>query len=223
MRQPHLLAVVLVTTVLCTTLLGAIPAHAQLTQIEDFSLQTDRGVIQNRKYRLGHEVALNVGTLPIDPFFKGVAGGLSYAFHFNDFHAVEVGAMYSYSIDSSLTEQLLNNFGVGRASLPGLQFLGYLNYVIKPFYGKFALANRTLLYQEVFFDAGGLVSYWTDQTIRLGPDFGGGMRFFLTPWLSARVDVRHAIVFNKVPVLQKDATIDGVLYLGAGMSASFGG
>ncbi len=182
-----------------------------------------RGVIQNRKYRLGHELTLTAGTLPIDPFFKGVTAGLSYTFHINDFHAVEVGGLGSYNIDSYLTQQLLDLFGVSRASLPGLQALVYVNYVLKQFYGKFALANRTLLYEEVFFDVGVQATYWSDATIRVGPDFGGGVRFFVFPWLSLRGDIRHAVVFNKVPFLDKAATVDGVLYLGTGASLSFGG
>ena len=80
-----------------------------------------RTVIQNRKFRLGSELTLGVATLPIDPFHKGIAGTARFTFHFNDFHAWEVaGGSYAYNLDTSLTEQLLKNFGVQRAQLPGI-------------------------------------------------------------------------------------------------------
>jgi outer membrane beta-barrel protein len=198
-------------------------AGAAAAQVDEYVDDDTRGVIQNRKYKLGHEITLSAGTLPLDPFFKGLTAGGRYTFHINDWHAVEVSGHYSYNLDSYLTEQLIQNFGVQRQDLPGLIAVVDLNYVVKPFYGKFALANRTLLYQEVFFDVGGTFSYWSDESFRLGPDIGGGIRFFITPWFSLRGDIRNAIVFNNIPLISEEYSIDPVLYLGLGASLNFGG
>jgi outer membrane beta-barrel protein len=202
-------------------LLAASPALAQLEKLEE--LEEARGVIQNRKFRLGHELELHGGTVPLDAFFKGVTVGGRYAFHINEFHAVELGGMYSFNLDSYLTEQLLTNFGVQREALPGLVGLVDLNYVVKPVYGKFALANRQLLYQEVFVLAGATVSYWSDTSLRFGPDIGGGIRFFLGPHSSLRLDIRHAVLVNAIPFIDEEFRIDNVLQLNAGLALTFGG
>lgn len=200
-------------------LLAAAPAAAQFEVADDDA----RGVIQNRKYRLGHELTLSAGTLPLDAFFKGVTAGGRYTFHVNDWHAVEVSGLYSYNLDSYLTEQLIQNFGVARDALPGLVALVDLSYVVKPIYGKFALANRQLLYQEVYGVVGATGSYWSDASLSVGPDFGGGIRFFLGQHVSVRADIRHAVLFNGVPFIDEDFRIDNVLQLHAGLSLSFGG
>src|SRR5688500_16774900 len=178
-----------------------------------------RVVIQNRKYSLGAELTLEAATLPLDPFYKGVAGTARFTFHFDDVHAWEIaGGTFAFNLDSSLTDQLLNNFAVKREQLPGMQLMLESDYIVKPFYGKFALANRTLLYQEVYLALGATLTSWTDLSLRYGPNYGGGIRFFVSDWFSVRFDLRHAVVFSRIPFLDERATLDGVLYLGAGMS-----
>jgi outer membrane beta-barrel protein len=207
-----------VAAAMLVTAIAAVPARAQIEEITE-----DRGVIQNRKYRLGHEFTLAGGALPLDPFFKGATVGGRYTFHVNDFHAVELSGHYSFNFDTYITEQLLQNFGVQRDSLPGLTALFDLNYVVKPFYGKFALANRKLLYQEVYFVAGAAGSYWTDASLGFGPDIGGGVRFFMGETVSLRADLRHAVLFRGIPILDEDFSVDNVLQLHAGLSFQFGG
>lgn len=194
--------------------------------------EEQRVVIQNRKFELGSEITLGGAALPLDPFYKGLAGTGRYTFHFNDFHAWEVvGGTFAFNLDSSLTEQLLNNFGVQRQQLPGMQVMLESDYILKPFYGKFALANRSLLYQEVYLATGATATQWTDGSLRFGPNVGGGLRFFAADWFSVRFDLRYAVVAQAlpefdgiVPVLDDGVfTLDGVLYLGAGMSFNIGG
>jgi outer membrane beta-barrel protein len=211
-----------VMIILAAALAGA-PALAQSDADSDVQEQA-RTVIQNRKFRLGNELTLGIATLPIDPFHKGIAGTARYTFHFNDFHAWEVaGGTYAFNLDSQLTEQLLKNFGVQRAQLPGLLASVESNYVMKPFYGKFALANRNLLYQEVYFLGGATLTYWDDGSLRAGPDFGGGVRFFWTEWLSVRFDIRQAVLFSGIPFVDEGFGVDGSLYLGTALSLNVGG
>ena len=213
MLRPFFIAVVL--------LASAAPAFAD----DDSDVrEQQRVVIQNRKFKLGTEVTLEGATLPLDPFYKGLAGTGRLTFHFNDFNAWEViGASYSFNLDSDLTAQLLKNFGIQRGQLPGEQVMLESDYIMKPFYGKFALANRTLLYQEVYLAVGATATFWSDNSLRYGPNYGGGIRFFVADWFSTRFDIRHAVVFSKIPFVDKKATLDGVLYLGIGMSFNIGG
>lgn len=203
---------------------AAAPALAQEANVDSDVQEEARVVIQNRKFRLGTELSLGVATLPLDPFHKGLAGTARLTFHFNDFHAWEVaGGSYAYNLDTSLTEQLLKNFGVQRAQLPALLASVETNYVLKPFYGKFALANRSLLYQELYFLVGATVTYWEDGSLRSGPDIGGGVRFFWTEWLSVRFDLRHAVLFSGIPFVDATFGVDQSLYLGTALSLNIGG
>ena len=180
-------------------------------------------VIQNRKFKMAHEFTLEGGTLPLDAFFKGVTLSGRYTLHFDDFSAWEIaGGTYSFNLDTGLKDQLINNFGVQAEALPTLLLVVDSNYIMKPFYGKLALFNRTLLYAELFLAAGATVTYWSDGSFRPGPDFGAGMRFFVTEWFSVRADIRHAVVFNSIPIVDPNATIDGVLFLGVGASFNVG-
>ena len=209
----------------CAVLTTSLASFAAFAADDDSDIREEqRVVIQNRKFKLGFELTLEAATLPLDPFYKGLAGTGRVTYHFNDFHAWELaGGTFAYNLDSALAKQLFDNFGVQRAELPGLQAMVESDYVMKPFYGKFALANRTLLYQEVYLVVGGTLTYWTDASFRYGPNYGGGIRFFLADWFSVRFDLRHAVVFSRIPFLDEQATLDGVLYLGAGMSFNFGG
>jgi outer membrane beta-barrel protein len=205
--------------VLCL-LVAADAAHAQY---DDEDGGGSAVVIQNRKFKMAHEFTLQGGTLPLDAFFKGVTATGRYTLHFNDFHAWEIaGASYSFNVDTGLKDQLVNNFGVQPAALPRLLLVIDSNYVMKPYYGKLALFNRTLLYAELFVLAGATVTYWEDGSFRPGPDIGAGLRFFWAEWVSFRTDIRHAVVFNGMPGFDPNATIDGVLYLGAGLSFNVG-
>jgi outer membrane beta-barrel protein len=190
--------------------------------------EQQRVVIQNRKFKLGTEVAFEGATLPLDPFNKGLGGTARLTFHFNDFNAWEViSATGAYNLNSDLANQLEKNFGIQAQQLPGLILMLESDYIVKPFYGKFALANRTLLYQEVYLAVGATASYWTDpnplRQIRYGPNVGGGLRFFVADWLSWRFDLRYAAVASEIPFLIKNATLDGVLYLGTGLAFNIGG
>ncbi len=201
-------------------LVAAAPAMAQYDDEEGGGTAV---VIQNRKFKMAHEFTLEGGTLPLDAFVKGLTLSGRYTLHFDDFHAWEIAAgTYSFNLDTGLKDQLINNFGVQAEALPVLLFVADSNYVMKPFYGKLALFNRTLLYAELFLVGGATVTYWSDGSFRPGPDVGAGVRFFVTEWFSLRTDIRHAVVFNSVPILDPNATIDGVLFLGVGASFNVG-
>jgi outer membrane beta-barrel protein len=200
--------------------LAATPGRAQY---DDESGGGSAVVIQNRRFKMAHEFTLQGGTLPLDAFVKGVTATGRYTLHFDDFHAWEIAAgTYSLNIDTGLKQQLIDNFGVQPEALPAVQAVIDTNYVMKPFYGKLALFNRTLLYSELFLLAGVTVTYWSDGTFRPGPDVGAGLRFFVAEWFSLRADIRHALIFNGIPFVDEQGTVDGILYLGLGASFNVG-
>jgi len=207
-----------VVTALCLSF-----APAAFAQYDDEEGGGTAVVIQNRKFKMAHEFTLQGGTLPLDAFFKGVTLSGRYTLHFDDFSAWEIaGGSYSFNLDTGLKDQLINNFGVQAEALPTLLLVIDSNYIMKPFYGKLALFNRTLLYAELFIAAGATVTYWSDGSFRPGPDVGAGLRFFVTEWFSLRTDIRHAVVFNSIPIVDPNATIEGVLFLGVGASFNVG-
>jgi outer membrane beta-barrel protein len=180
-------------------------------------------VIQNRKFKMAHEFTLQAGVQPLDAFAKGVTASGRYTLHFDDFSAWEIGAgTYSFNIDTGLKQQLQDNFGVQPESLPTLQLTLESNYVMKPFYGKLSLFNQTLLYAELFLVGGLTVTRWSDGSFRPGPDVGVGARFFVAEWMSVRADIRHAVVMDGIPLVDPQATVDGVMYLGLGASFNVG-
>ena len=200
--------------------LAAMPGRAQY---DDESGGGSAVVIQNRKFKMAHEFTLEGGTLPLDAFVKGVTATGRYTLHFDDFHAWEIAAgTYSLNIDTGLKQQLIDNFSVQPEALPAVQVVLDSNYVMKPFYGKLALFNRTLLYSELFVLGGATVTYWSDGSFRPGPDIGAGIRFFVAEWFSVRADIRHALIFNGIPFVDEQGTIDGILYLGLGASFNVG-
>jgi outer membrane beta-barrel protein len=206
--------------VLVALALTATPGRAQY---DDESGGGSAVVIQNRKFKMAHEFTLQGGTLPLDAFVKGVTATGRYTLHFDDFHAWEIAAgSYSFHIDTGLKQQLIENFAVQPQSLPAVQLVLDSNYVLKPFYGKLALFNRTLLYAELFLLAGATATYWTDGTWRPGPDVGAGIRFFVSEWFSLRADLRHALIFDGIPFVDEQGRVDGLLSLGLGASFNVG-
>lgn len=181
-------------------------------------------VIQDRQFSMAHEFTLATGTYPLDAFKKGVALSGRYTLHFDEFNAWEIaGGAYSLNVDSGLADLLRGTFGVQAEALPELVVVADTNYVMKPLYGKFTLFNSVILYQEILLAGGLTVSYWSDGSFRPGPDVGAAIRFFVWDWLSVRFDLRHALVMNGVPLLDPNAQVDGVFFLGAGVSFNVGG
>lgn len=210
--------------VLAAVTCGVVCAGAARADSEDEEGGGSAVVIQERAFGRTHEFTLSSGTLPLDAFVKGVAFTGRYTLHFDEFNAWEiVGATYSFNVDSGLEGILFRKFAVQPQELPTLLVVADTNYVATPFYGKFALFNEAIVYQELSLNAGLTVTYWSDGSFRPGPDVGAALRFFLWDWLTLRFDIRHAVVMNGIPVLDKNAQLDGVLQLLAGVSFHVGG
>ncbi|MBI5481751.1 MAG: outer membrane beta-barrel domain-containing protein [Deltaproteobacteria bacterium] len=184
-----------------------------------------RQAIQNRKHGLRHELGIALGTIPIDPFYKGLCGTAQYTFHFGNSWAWELfNVGYSKNFWTSLRKDLEQNWRnpASPQVIPEVEIFGDSNLVFKPLYGKLAYLNRSLVYGEFYLAAGPAVAWYNTRYDRLsvGADVGFGFRVHLSPYWSVRFDVRY---YRFQKLAKKDSTGDDVLFLQLGMALNLGG
>lgn len=165
-----------------------------LAQVDELENPGSVSALQDRAYRMQHELTLSGGVLPLDAFYKGLYAQVGYAYHFTDAFAWQVGrGAYSYSAKTGLREQLERDFGVLPTAFEEVQFFVGSDLLFKPFYGKLSLLNRAVVHGEVFFLVGGSVFKFTNA-FRPAVNLGGGGRVFVSRWVSFRLDVTDSIV-----------------------------
>ncbi len=157
--------------------------------------------VQERAYRMMHEIDVSVGVLPLDPFSKGLYAQGSYTAHFTDFFAWQVArGGYAYTVKTSLRSQLERDFGVLPPAFEEIQFFVGSDALFKPFYGKLSVVDKWDLHFEVFFIVGVTVFKFNVPDVALGRAFrpgvnlGLGGRLFLSKVLSLRLDVTDNVV-----------------------------
>jgi outer membrane beta-barrel protein len=182
-------ALVVVSALWCV-----LPVSA-LAQVEELENPGTVSAIQDRAYRMQHELDLSVGVLPLDAFFKGLYAQVGYVYHFTDTFAWQVArGSYVYSVRTGLREQLERDFGV----LPTqdvdtvVQFSVGSDLMWKPFYGKLTVLNRAVVHGEVFFLLGATLFKFTNA-FRPAVNIGGGGRIFVSKYVSFRLDVTDNI------------------------------
>ena len=150
--------------------------------------------VQERAYRMMHELDLSVGVLPLDPFSKGLFAQGSYTAHFSDTFAWQVvrGA-YSYTAKTELRSQLERDFGFLPTAFEQIQFFFGTDILLKPLYGKLSVMNRWVVHGEIFVIIGATIFKFT-TSLRPGVNLGLGGRIFLNKTLSLRVDVTDNVV-----------------------------
>ncbi|MFP2934601.1 outer membrane beta-barrel domain-containing protein [Pyxidicoccus sp. 3LG] len=156
--------------------------------------------IQERQYRMHHELLLGVGVLPADAFYKGLIGTVGYTYHFSDSFAWQVGrGTYSYNVQTSLRRQLERDFDVAptaSAFEDQVQWMVGSDLIWSPLYGKTAFLNSSVLHFEAFLLGGGTVVKIDRQDgFRPAANVGLGVRLFSGQTLSFRLDVTNNIVF----------------------------
>ncbi len=150
--------------------------------------------IQQRKFRMDHEIAVSVGYLPLDAFYKGYTVEGGYTLHFSDWLAWEVArGAYSFNISTKLREQLEKDFQVQPTAFEQVQATITSAAMLVPAYGKYAFMNRVVVHSEFYLVIGGMGA-WTTQSFKLGPVGGAGFRFFISELVSVRFDARYALV-----------------------------
>jgi outer membrane beta-barrel protein len=172
-------------------LLFSSTAFGQLSSLEN---PGSVSAIQQRAYRMQHEIDISLGILPLDAFYKSLYAQASYTAHFTDAFAWQVARFgYSYNLRTGLREQLERDFGVLPTQFEEVQYFVGSDVMLKPLYGKMALLNRFLIHGEIFLMAGVTVFKFTNN-FRPAVNLGGGGRVFFTNHISLRLDLTNNIV-----------------------------
>lgn len=172
--------------------------------------------IQQRKFRLVHEIELAAAFAPLDAFDKGLGGEGAYTLHFTDAFAWEIlRAGYFAQIDTGLRTQLLQEFGVVPTQFETLQYYASTAFEWSPAYGKLAWNNSAITHVELFFTLGAAAGWFTSGSVGAGPEAGVGLRIFISQLLSWRIEARDAYFFEH--------NSQDVVFLSTGLSFNFGG
>lgn len=191
-------------------------AAAATAQTEALENPGRISAIQERAFRMNHELTVTAGVLPIDAFYKGLYAQLGYTYHFNDSFAWTVGrGGYSYNLGTGLREQLERDFGVLPTTFDEVNFFVGSDVLWTPFYGKFALLNRWVLHLDFHLIGGASVQKFTQSGFRPGVDLGGGLRVFQNRWVSYRLDVMDTVVVIPKPTNVLSVSLSLALNFGA--------
>ena len=173
----------------------------------------DVAVVQKRLFTKDGraEVSLFSGIIPNDPFLTYIPVGGRFNYYFVESIALEVAGAFvgdALQVDSELTEFLKNNKSIdANVDLLDIQiWRAGASVVWSPFYGKLALLQRKLSHFDINVAAGfGVVQTDSPNEDRTGVEskykaegiVGGGLKVFLTPDFSLRVDFRQ-FIFQKI-------------------------
>jgi outer membrane beta-barrel protein len=201
-------------------LLALVPGLAR-AQAEALENPGAVSAIQERRYRMHHELTLGVGLLPIDAFYKGLTGSVGYTYHFSDTFGWQVGrGTYSYNVQTGLRTQLERDFDVAptaSAYEDQVQWMVGSDLVWSPLYGKMAFLNSKVLHFEAFLLGGGtVVKINRADGFRPAANVGLGVRMFSGETLSFRLDVTNNVVFAGT------SNINNVLSVQLGTAFNFG-
>jgi outer membrane beta-barrel protein len=155
--------------------------------------------VQSRLFRLGGELTVAAGFLPVNAFNKGLTVGGSFTYHISNSWAWEVihGAYVYKQLDTGLKKELLDNFNAKPTEISALDYVISTNVLLKPFYGKLAVFNRRVIHLEVSVPFGAAFSrYINPQAYLPGVDAGLIFRIFVSPHVSFCLDVRDYVFFH---------------------------
>jgi len=175
--------------------------------------------IQKRAFTMRHELDLTVGVLPLDAFYVGLFGQVSYTAHFSDVLAWTIGRFaFNYAARTQLKTQLERTFGVLPTANEEVQYFLGSDLLWTPFHGKLAVANSFVVHGEVFLLLGATLFRFTNS-FRPAVNLGGGGRVVLTQNVSLRLDITDQVV---MPVGGGAVTFTNVLATTLSLAINFG-
>jgi len=184
-------------TIAALSFLGASTARAGDELDEE---QVATYAVQSRLFRLGGELAVAGGILPMNAFDKGLTVGGSFTYHFNNVFAWEIinGSYIYKQLDTDLKTELVENFNANPTEIAALDLLLSSSLVLKPFYGKLALFNRRVIHMELSVPFGVAMGRYTNpQAYLFGPTAGLLFHVFLSRHTSIRFDARENVFINR--------------------------
>jgi outer membrane beta-barrel protein len=162
--------------------------------------------VQERIFHRDHELSFCFGYIPDDDFYSVFPVGIGYTYHFNDFLAWEVArGQYLVTQEKHLKKTLEGDYGVTPSEFLEPQYMVHSNLMIKPFYGKESIWNRSIINQESYFLlGGGIVNYKKRYSFgtsgsETAPSlcFGYGVKYFLSKSLAMNLELRDLVNFKK--------------------------
>lgn len=166
---------------------------------------SERSVVQARKFSLGHELSLSIGSMPLDPFEKGWSAGLSYTMHFGGTFSWELlNAAAALLVPTALRNNLVDRFGRRPDEFSAPRAMVTTGFVVAPLYGKMALLDGLVIHQALFLGVHAGAMFGNRPTVlgmledvRPSAGLGVGYRMFFNEWFSMRLDVRDFLSFRR--------------------------
>lgn len=179
--------------------------------------------IQNRIYHRFHELDLSFGYMADEDFFNGFPLGVGYTYHFNDHYGWEViRGQWMFTNEKDIKRKLEEDFGLTPSVFSEPRFMLHSHFLIKPFYGKEAVWNKSILNRETYFlVGGGVINYEKQYTDRdsesenaLSFSLGVGTKFFINQKMCINIELRDLVN------IREDNT-ENRIYLGASFGFRF--
>ena len=176
------------------SLLASSLAFGQASELEN---PGSVSAVQQRPYRLTHEVDVAGGSLPLDAFYKSFYGQIGYIFHFTDVLAWQVGrGAYNYNVGTGLREDLEKKFAVQPTANDEAQFFVGSDLMFSPFYGKTAVLNRFVLHFEASLILGLSIFKFTVGGFQPAVNIGARLRLFQNKYVSYCLDITDNVVIT---------------------------
>lgn len=165
---------------------------------QELDLQPPAVALQNRDYAMVFEIDVTLlGSIPLDPFYKGYYWGGGVVIHFSDYVGWQVArGGYNFNATTQLRDQLERDFGQLPTAFDEVNWFAGTDLMLKPFYGKSSVMNSFVLHYEAFFLLGASVFGFSTSGISPALNLGGGLRLFLTKWFSVRADISDNVVVS---------------------------
>jgi outer membrane beta-barrel protein len=149
-------------------------------------------VVQRRQFELRHELTVSAGFLPLDAFYKGATVTAGYTYHFNPHFAWRVGrGTFVQAFSTGLRNQVEGLYGLRVTDTPEVRWMVGSDLVWNAFYGKAAFMNFVLLHGSIYLLLGAdllLTQAAAKSEAQPAVSLGGGLRVFVTQWLSFRLE-----------------------------------
>jgi outer membrane beta-barrel protein len=199
--------------VVVALLLSAGPASAQESALDGKPpVMNQVQVLEGRHY-----LGLQFGATLSDPYVQNLMAGLAYRYYFTSWLGLGVDVWAGGGVDTSLTDDINRElslsgspFELGTSSL---RLLAGATVEIVPFVGKVMFFGDEMARIALHIDLGVGVAIASgtgrvEGSTSVSPNFGVGLRFYPSDWLSVGVSIRDHMV-NRVLASRKDGSVPG--------------
>ena len=136
------------------------------------------------------QFGFDFGIWPVQPYYNGFSLGMNYTYYFDKNHGWEVfNAAYLYTVDTGLTTELADRYGLQPNAIQRVNFIISSNYLLTLAYGKFIFFGNNIRYFRSNLILGpALIS--TNQGANIGACLGWGFETFVSDRTSWTLSVR---------------------------------